>query len=100
MGAKLIDEGGIQQGLMLTAVVSILLAVMNLLPIPALDGGHLLFIAIEALFRRPVKKQWQERIVQAGFLSLLLLMGFVLWNDVQNTWLHPAKAVNSHAKDE
>jgi regulator of sigma E protease len=90
VGAKLIDDGGIQKGLTLTAIISIILAVMNLLPIPALDGGHLLFIFLEALRGKPVKKHIQEKFMQAGFVGLLLLMGFVLWNDVYNTFLHPS----------
>jgi membrane-associated protease RseP (regulator of RpoE activity) len=83
-GGDMIDSGGIQDGLILTAIVSIILAVMNLLPIPALDGGHILFIVIEALKGSPLKKEVQERFVQAGFLVLMGLMVFVLWNDLNN----------------
>jgi membrane-associated protease RseP (regulator of RpoE activity) len=98
VGAQLIDTGGIQKGLILTAVISVILAVMNLLPIPALDGGHLLFIAMEAVMGRPVNKDVQQRVVQAGFLGLMLLMGFVIWNDIKNTWIEPVQYLEAPAK--
>ncbi len=68
----------------LTAVLSISLAVINLLPIPALDGGHLLFLLIEAVRRRGVSLQFQERAAQVGFVLLMVLMAFVLYNDLVN----------------
>lgn len=89
VGSRMIERNGIQEGLRLTAIISVILAVMNLLPIPALDGGHILFLAIELLKGSPVKKEVQERFVQAGFVGLLALMAFVLWNDINNTWIHP-----------
>ncbi len=91
-GRKMIDANGIQDGLILTAVISVILAVMNLLPIPALDGGHILFLIIEALKGSPVKKEIQERAIQFGFLTLLALMAFVLLNDINNVWLNPFDA--------
>lgn len=91
VGAKMMDAGGIQEGLIMTAIISMILAVMNLLPVPALDGGHLLFILIEAIKGKPVKKEVQERFIQAGFVALLALMAFVLWNDINNTWLSPTQ---------
>jgi membrane-associated protease RseP (regulator of RpoE activity) len=90
MGAEKIEKEGIQQGLMLAAILSVALAFMNLLPIPALDGGHLLFLAIEAIMRKPVRKDVQEKVVTAGFVTLLMFMGFVLWNDLQNIIFKPA----------
>jgi membrane-associated protease RseP (regulator of RpoE activity) len=83
-GSQMINIGGIQEGLIITAAVSLTLAVMNLLPIPALDGGHLLFILIEGLKGSPVRKELQERIIQGGFLALMALMVFILYNDVNN----------------
>lgn len=83
-GAQLISIGGIQEGLIITAAVSMVLAVMNLLPIPALDGGHLLFLLIEGLKGSPVKKEIQEKVIQSGFLVLMCLMVFVMFNDVNN----------------
>lgn len=81
VGSQTIAKHGMQQGLMLTAVISTILAVMNILPIPALDGGHILFILIEALKGSPVKREIQEQFTQLGFVGLMLLMCFVLWND-------------------
>jgi regulator of sigma E protease len=67
----------------------VILAVMNLLPIPALDGGHILFILIEMLKGSPVRREIQERCVQFGFVGLLLLMSFVLLNDINKLWIAP-----------
>ena len=88
-GAQMIDQTGIQSGLILTAMISVILAVMNLLPIPALDGGHILFIFIEILKGSPVKKETQERFVQIGFACLLALMSFVILNDIHQLWIKP-----------
>lgn len=68
----------------LTAILSISLAVINLLPIPALDGGHLLFLFIEVLQRRRVSLEFQERATQVGFVLLMALMAFVIYNDLAN----------------
>lgn len=68
----------------LSAVLGISLAVINLLPIPALDGGHLLFLLIEAIQGRRVSLVVQERVNQIGFALLLVLMVFVLYNDLVN----------------
>lgn len=68
----------------LTAVLSVSLAVINLLPIPALDGGHLAFLIIEAVLRRQVSIKFQERATQVGFAFLMILMAFVLYNDLVN----------------
>ncbi len=70
--------------LQLTALISATLAIFNLLPFPALDGGHLLFLTIEAIFRRPVSLKVQERLTQAGFVLLMVLMVFVMYNDLVN----------------
>jgi membrane-associated protease RseP (regulator of RpoE activity) len=90
-GASMIDQNGIQTGLMLTAVISTILAVMNLLPIPALDGGHIFFLVLEALKGSPVKQEFRERVTQVGFLGLLGLIAFILLNDINNTFIHPPK---------
>jgi regulator of sigma E protease len=63
-------------------VLSVSLAVLNLLPIPVLDGGHLLIFTIEAIKRSPISIQTQERVTQFGMLILLLLMAFALGNDI------------------
>lgn len=64
------------------AVISINLAVLNLLPIPVLDGGHILFFALEAVLRRPVGLRTREVAHQVGFFLLLLLMVFAVYNDI------------------
>jgi regulator of sigma E protease len=75
-----------QQGLIqyaqLVAAISINLAILNLLPVPMLDGGHLLFFAIEAVLGRPLSVRKREIAQQVGLALLLLLMGFALYNDV------------------
>lgn len=63
-------------------LVSINLGFINLLPIPMLDGGHLLFYAIEAVRRRPLKPQAQEWAFRTGLAALLALMIFVTFNDL------------------
>lgn len=85
-GSKMIDQNGVQTGLILTAIISTVLAVMNLLPIPALDGGHILFLLIEAVKGSPVRQEFRERVTQYGFLGLLALIGFILLNDINNTF--------------
>ncbi len=60
--------------LLFTAIISLNLAVVNLLPIPALDGGRLVFVAIEAITRRPIPPVWAGRVNLAGFVLLMLLM--------------------------
>jgi len=73
--------------LQLTAILSINLGVINLLPIPALDGGHLFFILIETIRRKAVSQRVQERLTQAGFVALMALMVFIVFNDLQNLGL-------------
>jgi regulator of sigma E protease len=75
---------GLPYVLQLTASLSISLAVINLLPIPALDGGHLLFLLIEAIQRKRVSLQVQEKATQVGFFLLMTLMVFILYNDLAN----------------
>ena len=65
-----------------TAVISVNLALLNLLPVPMLDGGHLLFFAIEAVLGRPLALRKRERAQQVGFLLLLLLMVLAVYNDL------------------
>ena len=66
----------------LLSYISINLAIINLLPIPILDGGHLLFLAIEAVFRRPVTGKVREFAIQAGLLLIVFLMVLVFYNDI------------------
>ena len=58
------------------------LGVMNLLPIPALDGGRLIFLVIEAVRRKPVNRQVEGMVHFAGLMLLMLLMVVVMYNDI------------------
>jgi len=66
----------------LMAVISINLAVLNLLPIPILDGGHILLLGIEGLRQRDLSQRVKERATQVGLMLLLLLFAVVMYNDV------------------
>jgi regulator of sigma E protease len=77
-------EIGIASFLTIMAWLSISLAILNLLPFPALDGGHLMFLAIEATFRREIPNKVKLMIQQVGFVALLVFMAFVLYNDIVN----------------
>jgi len=68
--------------LQLMGVLSASLAIFNLLPVPVLDGGHILFLMIEKLKGRPVSIKGQENITQAGMSLLIVLMAFVFYNDI------------------
>jgi regulator of sigma E protease len=65
-----------------TAIISVNLAVLNLLPVPMLDGGHLFFFVIEAIMGRPLSVKKREAAQQLGFVLLMLLMVYALWNDL------------------
>ncbi|MDX8434305.1 RIP metalloprotease RseP [Mesorhizobium sp. M4B.F.Ca.ET.215.01.1.1] len=66
----------------LVAFLSVGIGILNLLPIPPLDGGHLLFYGVEAVIRRPVSERMMEMAYRAGLLLVLGFMGFVFWNDL------------------
>ncbi|WP_339117498.1 RIP metalloprotease RseP [Staphylococcus haemolyticus] len=70
-----------------TALLSVNLGIMNLLPIPALDGGRILFVIYEAIFRRPVNKKAETIIIAAGAIFVLIIMVLVTWNDIQRYFL-------------
>ena len=65
-----------------TAIISVNLAVLNLLPVPMLDGGHLFFFVIEAVLGRPLSLKKREAAQQLGFVLLMLLMVYALYNDL------------------
>lgn len=69
----------------LTAMISLILAFMNLLPIPALDGGHVVFLIFEVITRRPIPDKIMEKAQMVGMVILLALMVFVIGNDF---WKH------------
>jgi regulator of sigma E protease len=80
-GAVLREGGGVQL-LGLMAMISLQLGIMNLLPIPVLDGGHIMILLIEGAARRELSLRVKERIQQVGFAVLAALMIVVLYNDV------------------
>lgn len=75
-----------QQGLgsvaWLIAILSINLGILNLLPIPILDGGHLFFFACEAVLGRPLGERSREMAQQVGMVLLLFIMAYATWNDI------------------
>ena len=75
---------GVVNLMIFTAVISINLRILNFLPIPVLDGGHLLFFTIEMITRRPVSLKVREIAQQFGIFLLILLMIFVIYNDIIN----------------
>ena len=65
----------------LMGILSASLAIFNLLPVPVLDGGHILFLAIEKIRKKPISNRVQENVTQVGMVLLLCLMAFVFYND-------------------
>ncbi len=78
-----VADSGFSMLLTWTALLSVNLAVFNLLPLPALDGGRLLFLFLEALRGKPVDPQKEGLVHFVGFALLMLLMLVVTWNDIQ-----------------
>ena len=66
----------------MAVLLSANLGVMNLLPLPALDGGRLVFLVIEAIRRKPINRQVEGSIHFAGLMLLMALMVFVMYNDI------------------
>ena len=75
-------ERGFNEIIRLTALISINLGLLNLLPIPILDGGHILFFLIEMLKGKPLSERFRERAQQVGLFMLLSLMVFAFYNDI------------------
>lgn len=75
-------EQGFYELALLTALLSINLGLLNLLPIPVLDGGHIFFFLIEILKGKPVSEKNQERAQQVGLFMLISLMVFAFYNDI------------------
>jgi len=73
---------GVLDFFLLIALLSINLGVINLFPIPILDGGHLLFLALEALLRKPISIRKMEIAQQVGLILIILLMLFAFYNDL------------------
>jgi len=64
------------------AVVSVSLGVLNLLPLPILDGGHLMYYLFEGVTGRPVSELWLDRLQRGGVAIMLMMMSLALYNDV------------------
>ena len=75
-------NSGLTQVLLLAAIISLTLAVMNILPIPALDGGRWFTMTIFRLLKKPLTKDREETIQATGFLILMALTIVVTWNDI------------------
>jgi regulator of sigma E protease len=86
MIAQLVSEQAQQSVvsvLALAALISINLGLLNLLPIPVLDGGHIIFFAIETVLGRPLSPKWQQLTMKIGLSLLILLMALAVYNDLQ-----------------
>ncbi|MBM4161623.1 MAG: RIP metalloprotease RseP [Ignavibacteria bacterium] len=75
-------EVGVISFLGFMALLSMNLAILNLLPFPALDGGHAIFLVYEGVFRREIPNRVKIALQQVGFVLLLVFMAFVLYNDL------------------
>jgi regulator of sigma E protease len=75
-------RAGVRYFLATLALLSVNLAVLNLLPVPMLDGGHLAFFAVEGVMRRPLQRRHRELAMQVGLLLLVTLIVFVSYNDI------------------
>lgn len=73
---------GFEWVVQLIAILSVGIGILNLLPIPPLDGGHLVFYGAEAVMRRPVSERVMEAFYKVGMVAVLGFMGFVFWNDL------------------
>ncbi|MBQ8635068.1 RIP metalloprotease RseP [bacterium] len=82
IGGDIIASKGILNGILLTAMISINLAIMNFLPIPALDGGHVMFLLIEKITGKKPSKEFGEKITNFFFMLLILLMVAICYNDI------------------
>jgi regulator of sigma E protease len=81
-------EEGLVPFLQLIAFVSLQLGIINLFPIPPLDGGHLFTIVVEGALRRDLSTVLKERVMQAGLILLLVFMGTVIYFDITKNFFH------------
>ncbi|MDQ6437130.1 RIP metalloprotease RseP [Mesorhizobium sp. LHD-90] len=75
-------KAGFEWLVQLVALLSVGIGILNLLPIPPLDGGHLVFYGYEAAFRRPASERMMEAVYRTGMFLVLGFMVFVFWNDL------------------
>jgi regulator of sigma E protease len=76
---------GIADLLLFVSFISLQLGIVNLLPIPVMDGGHIFMLAIEGLMRRDLSLAVKERLIQVGVVLIVLLFVFVMYNDIMKT---------------
>jgi regulator of sigma E protease len=79
-------EAGWERYLNLLILISVNLAILNLLPIPVLDGGQAMLFAMEGIKRGPLSLRTREIAMQIGVTMVVLLMGFAFWNDLSRYW--------------
>jgi regulator of sigma E protease len=77
-----VARAGLESFLNFMALLSVNLAILNLLPIPVLDGGHLVFLGIEAVRGRALSFKQRMRLSQVGFVLILMIMAFAIGNDI------------------
>lgn len=83
-------EKGVLSLLFFTAVLSVNLGLLNLVPVPILDGGHLVLFGLEGLLRRPLDPRKLEFVQKAGLILIVALMALAFYNDITRLW-RPAK---------
>lgn len=88
IGGDKIQNEGIFPGILLAALISLDLAIVNFLPIPALDGGHVMFLLIEKLRGKPLDEETIDKVGTVGFMFLIALMIFVVFNDIYALLTH------------
>ncbi|GGK26430.1 RIP metalloprotease RseP [Salinarimonas ramus] len=82
VSGEVAEAGGIVSLITLMAVLSVSIGLINLFPVPMLDGGHLMFYAVEAVRGRPLSENAQEIGFRIGFALVIFLMLFATWNDI------------------
>ena len=82
VGGDIIHSSGLFSGLLLTAIISLYLAIFNFLPIPALDGGHVMFLIIEKIRGKKIDEEVMEKFVTVFFIILIALIIVVCGNDI------------------
>ena len=79
-------QAGLDQVISLLALLSINIGIFNLIPIPALDGGKIVLNIIEAIRRKPLKRETETYVTLAGVAIMVVLMIAVTWNDIMRTF--------------
>ncbi|WP_203362338.1 RIP metalloprotease RseP [Bacillus sp. REN10] len=87
VSTETVAQSGIMNLMRWAGVLSINLGIMNLLPLPALDGGRLIFFLVEAVRGKPIDRHKEGMVHFVGFALLMLLMIVVTWNDIQRFFL-------------